>query len=531
MSKSPDRRRVLALWCPDWPAAAAAVAADLPPHHPIGVLAANRVLACSAPARAAGVRRGMRKRQAQATCPEMTIVAADEHRDGRIFEPIVAAVADLVPAIEVLRPGVLVLTVSRAAAVHGGEEVLAEKLIDRVSACGVESQAGIADELFTAVLAARQGQCVPPGGDRRYLASRPIAELAAEPSVCGPDRAELVDVLRRLGLVTIGDFAALSVADVATRFTADATLGHRQANAQPGRPPSARDLPVDLSVDCVCDPPIERIDEAAFAGRRLAEALHRRLAAASMACTTLEVEAITERGQRHSRTWRCVQPLPSAATADRVRWQLEGWLTGAGRASAAGGRGRPDSPIVMLRLRPVEVVDAGALQHTLSGAGLPGGAELSARARRSMERVQGLLGGDAVQIPVRGGGRGPADQITLVTVGEEPVPGRDATAPWPGRLPQPAPAVLADYPVEVVDLSGEPVRVTARGAFSAEPTTVRLPNRRQSWELRWWAGPWPAEMGSTTEEISARAQVLLDDSRALLLHYRADAWLVEGVYE
>ncbi|MGV9671930.1 MULTISPECIES: DNA polymerase Y family protein [unclassified Gordonia (in: high G+C Gram-positive bacteria)] len=539
-SRVEARRRILALWCPDWPAIAAAAEADLPPRHPVAVLNANRVVACSAPARAAGVRRGMRKRQAQSRCPEMMVVLADDHRDGRAFEPIAAAVAEMVPAMEVIRPGLLVVSLSGAVRVHGGEDALAEELVDRVSACGVESQVGIADELFTAVLAARRGCSVTPGGDRVHLAGLPIADLAVESSLCAPGRDGLVELLRRLGVVTIGDFADMPVADIATRFDADAVTAHRQANALPGRPPSARALPDVLSIEYVCDPPVDRIDAAAFIGRRLAEVVHRRLTDASMACTKLVVEAITERGQRHTRTWRCAQPLTPTATADRIRWQLEGWMTG-GRRNAIGDA-RPDSPIAMLRLEPVEVVDAGALQYSLAGAGLPGGAGVSERARRSMERVQGLLGGDAVRIPVRSGGRDPGAAITMVSLGEDFVPQRDPSAPWPGRMPRPAPSVMADIPVEVIDLSGDPVLVTPRGAFSAEPTTVRLAHRlgpggtdrRSSWELRWWAGPWPTGItrnGSGVDEVDARAQVLLDDSRALLLCYRSGCWVVEGIYE
>ncbi|NDK91980.1 DNA polymerase Y family protein [Gordonia desulfuricans] len=522
-------RRVAALWCPDWPATAAAADAELPPGHPIAVLSANRVIACSASARAAGIRRGMRKRQAQSSCPEMTVVTADDHRDGRMFEPVAAAVADLAPTMEVLRPGLLVVPASGATRFHGGEENFAELLVDRIAVSGTESQVGIADELFTAVLAARSGHLVPAGGDRDHLAGLPIAELAAEPSLCGPDRADLVDLLRRLGLTGIGAFAALSATDVGTRFGADAIVAHRQARGEPGRPPSAQALPADLSVEQVCDPPIDRIDAAAFAGRRLAEVLHRHLRERSVACTILTVEAITERGQRHSRTWRCAQPLTPAATADRIRWQLEGWMTG-GRSRAH--HARPDSPIGMLRLVPAEVVDAGALQQTLTAPELPGGAELSERARRSMERVQGLLGGDAVRIPVRSGGRGPFDQITLVALDEEPTPERDPSAPWPGRIPHPVPTVISESPIELVDLSGQPVRVTDRGAFTTEPTTVRLPDRRDGWELRWWAGPWPTGMETgAASPVSARAQVLLDDSRALLLAYRSGGWMVEGIYE
>ncbi|AZG44926.1 DNA polymerase Y family protein [Gordonia insulae] len=522
--------RVLALWCPDWPATAAAIAGDLPPQHPIAVVHANRVIACSAPARGAGVRRGMRKRQAQSACPEMTVMTTDDHRDGRVFEPVVTVVADLVPVVEVLRPGLLVVPSGNATRYFGGEEVLAEKLIDAVAASGVEVQVGVADELFTAVLAARQGSHVTPGEDAAYLAGRPIADLAIEPSLSDPTRMELVDLLRRLGISTIGAFADMSVRDVATRFSADAVVAHRLANAVPGRPPSGQLATADLVIEHLCDPPIDRVDSAAFLGRRLADELARRLAAASAACTRLTVEAVTERGQRHARTWRCAQPLTPEATADRIRWQLEGWLTG-GRA---GAEDRPDSPISMLRLEPIEVAAAGTLQYSLSGNGLPDDPEVGERARRSLVRVQGLLGGDAVQLPIPSGGRRPGDRITMVALGDERIPARDPDAPWPGRLPQPTPAVLLDTPIQLLDLTGQPVEVTARGGFTTEPTTVRMERNgteRGSWELRWWAGPWPTGIDDTADGVIACAQVLLDDSRALLLRYRARTWVVEGVYE
>lgn len=549
-------RRILALWCPDWPAMAAAAEADLPPLHPVAVLSANRVVACSASARAAGVRRGMRKRQAQAACTEMTVVAADENRDGRLFEPVVAAVAEVIPALEVLRPGLLVIAGDRAARYFGGMEALAEELVDVVSACGIESQVGIADEIFTAVLAARHGHQVEPGGDREYLAGRPVADLAVEPSMSDPSRADLVELLRRLGIGTIGAFADMSVTDVATRFARDAVVAHRLANALPGRVPSSRGVPAELDVDHTCDPPVDRIDVAAFIGRTLADVLHRRLRDAAVACTRLTIIATTERGQQHSRTWRCAQPLTPETTADRVRWQLEGWLTGAARPTsprveprAARSSARPDSPIVRLRLEPVEVVEAGALHYQLtddlSRGGLAGEPDVEERARRSLVRIQGLLGGDAVRIPVLSGGRGPAERITMVSLGDEPVPRRDPSAPWPGRLPQPSPTVLVETAIHVLDAVGQPVKVTDRGAFTAEPVTVALASsraRRSSWGLCWWAGPWPVggadrpagasvPTGAAETGLTARAQVLLDDSRALLLCYRAGEWIVEGVYE
>lgn len=493
----------------------------------MAVMHANRVVACSSSARAVGVRRGMRKRQTQATCPEIELAAADDHRDGRLFEPVITALADAVPAVEILRPGLVVSAVGRTVV---SEAELAEHLIDVVATCGVEAQVGMADEMFTAVLAARRGQVVECGGSTAYLAPLRIAELAAEPAFADAERADLVELLRRLGITTIGAFAALQARDVGSRFGADAVVAHRLARAEPGRPPAGAALPEDLVIEHLCDPPVDRVDAAAFLGRRLAEALHTRLSASSVACTRLTVEAITERGQRHARTWRCAAPLTPEATADRIRWQLEGWLTGGRGARAA----RPDSPVMTLRLEPVEVIDSGALQYGISGPGLPETDECGERARRALIRVQGLLGGDAVKVPVLGGGRGPREQVTLVTLGEERIPARTPDAPWPGRLPQPTPAVMSETAVAVLDADGEPVTVSARGAFSAEPTTIRLdpsaaPRRKDSWAVEWWAGPWPS--GWDGSAVSARAQVLLEDTRALLVHYRGGNWVVEGVYE
>src|SRR6478735_4876565 len=89
--------RVLALWSPDWPVTAAAHAARVPPHQPAAVFVAGRVLACSAVARAQGVRRGLRRREAQARCPDLAVLTPDPDRDARAFEPVVAAVEELAP--------------------------------------------------------------------------------------------------------------------------------------------------------------------------------------------------------------------------------------------------------------------------------------------------------------------------------------------------------------------------------------------------------------------------------------------------
>ncbi len=517
--------RVLALWCMDWPAVAAATAAGLGATAPVAVTLANRVIACSAAARAAGVRRGLRRREAQARCPQLHVATADPAGDARYFEAVTAAVDDVVPRTEVLRPGLLVVSIRGAARYFGSEQVAAERLVDAVAAVGAECQTGIADQLGTAVFAARAGRIVEPGQDAAFLAALSIRQLAAEPSLAGPGREELADLLWRMGIRTIGQFAELSRTDVTSRFGADALHAHRFARGEADRGPSGRELPADLDVVMNCDPPIDRVDAAAFAGRSLAGELHRSLEAAGVGCTRLAIQAVTANGEELNRVWRCAEPLTEDATADRVRWQLDGWL-----ARRHGGQG-PTAPITVLRLHPVEVVSAGALQLPLWGSS---GDEDRLRARRALVRVQGLLGLEAVRVPVLSGGRGPAERITLTALGDEPVPRFDPEQPWPGQLPEPSPAVLLDDPVEVVDAQGEPVRVTRRGMFSSYP--ARVESTCHGGDLTWWAGPWPVDErwwdpASASSGHTARAQVLTAPGRAMLLCYRQRRWYVEGIYE
>src|SRR5699024_7126282 len=257
-----------------------------------------------------------------------------------------------------------------------------------------------------------------------------------------------------------------------------------------------------------------------FAGRRLAERLHEGLAAASAACTRLTIVAATSEGGEYSRTWRCAEPLTAAATADRVRWQMDGWLGG---TSAA----RPTGPVVLLRLEPVEVAAAGDLQAGLFG----GSGAAHDRAGRAVSRVQGLLGGDAVMFGAISGGRGAGGRVTMLTWGEQPAAERGPSAAWPGRLPAPSPSVLVTEGAELQDAAGGPVGVTGRGAFTAVPAMLLW--RNKAWEVTGWAGPWPVDehwWDPSSALRAARAQVLARDGPAVLLLCRGGAWTVEGVY-
>ncbi|WP_305786546.1 DNA polymerase Y family protein [Symbioplanes lichenis] len=534
---------------------------------PVAVLRANRVVACSEAARADGVRQGLRRREAQSRCPGLTVVEFDAGRDARAFELVVAAVEEVAAGVEVVRPGACAVAARGPARYFGGEELAAERIVEQIAqACSVEAQVGIAEGVFAAGLAARTGVIVEAGRTTAFLERVTVDAL---------ERPELADLLRRLGVKTLGEFAALPAGDVLTRFGFDGALAHRLAGGLDHRPLAVRQPPPDLEVTGTYeDDPLDRVDVAAFAGRALAERLHERLAAYGLACTRLGIEAITADGQELHRVWRHDGLLDAAAIAERVRWQLDGWLTGGRRQDR-----RPTAGLVRLRLVPDGVIVHLGLQPGLWG---DAGAERE-RAHRALSRVQGLLGPDAVLTAVAAGGRSAGDRVRFVPWGDEREPARPGAAPergipvaehepalegasekevegrepaarprdmsrkrkqkqmsespappWPGKLPAPAPALVLPQPAPAVvrDEDGNTVGVSARLQITGAPRVLTL--GPEELEITGWAGPWPVDerwWAPAEAGRRARFQMAVADGRAFLLSLSGGHWAVEAIYD
>ena len=531
--------RTAVLWVPDWPVVAAMRGGEVASHEPAAVHDGRRLLAVSAVARAAGVRRGMRRRTAQGVCPELVLLGADEARDAVAFEVVAQAAEQVVPGIEVVRPGLLLVPADGAARYHGSTEAFAEALTDAVVRAGHESQVGVADGLLAALLAARAHAVVPPGTSAEFLAPYPVAALghAASDERARAATRTLVDLLVRLGITTLGAFAALPAGDVEARFGGLGAWAHRLVRGEDPRPPVRRRPAPDLEAGCELDPPAARLDVATFAGRRIAEDLHAQLLARSATCARLEVVAVTEHGAELSRTWRTdlggLGGLTAARITDRIRWQLEGWL------DRAAGQGDPErGAVVRLVVRAREVSAAGAEQGRLWG----GASGADVRAHRALDRVQGLLGAHAVLTPALQGGRDVREQVHLAPWGTSERAERPVDRPWPGRLPAPAPATVlpAPEPVTVLDADGRAVVVDARWTLSAPPARVRWsptrrgePARDRDERVVAWAGPWPlAERWWAPDgHAKAHVQAVLDDGGAVLLAWAAGGWVCEARYD
>lgn len=524
--------RTLVVWCPDW----AVLASDPEPAAAVIVVRANRVVAASMAARTAGIEIGLRRRAAQRRCPSVEVVDHDPGRDARAFEPVASSLDAITPGVEVTHPGTLAFATRGPSRYFGGDESLAERVAWMVSgALGGRwpVRVGVADGAFGALLAAQQAHrqgtafvVVPPGGGAAFLAPHPVSTLLE-----GIEVPDVIDVWQRLGLRTLGQVSELPRGDVAARFGHPGVAAHRLASGLDLRPLAARHPAPDLAVTQDLDPPVDQVDRAAFVAKVLADQLHARLAGDGLACTQVLVEARTEHGEVLARQWRHEGALTAGALADRVRWQLDGWLTGSASS-------RPTAGVNRLALVPVEVVAARGRQ-----LGFWGGETLvDERIWRAVARLQGHLGAEAVTVPEVRGGRSPGERVVRVPVAAvDLTEARPAarlasiTEPWPGQVPAPAPATVLAEPeaISVVDGHGEPVVVSGRSELSAPPAYLAR-SGKPAVRVAAWAGPWPVDerwWDPSQHRRRARFQLVDHQGGAHLVAVEAGSWWLEATYD
>jgi protein ImuB len=531
-----DVVRSLVLWIPDWPIVALARETGdlarglaegmdaLAPPPPVAIMRANRVVACSAAARTEGVRRGQRRRDAQARCPALRVVADDTARDHRAFLPVVEAIEARAPGVQIIRPGLCALRARGPARYYGGEEAAARVLRDSLDVLGIpDARAGVADGPFTAEQAARRAGpatgtgtgtgtggilVIPPGDAAAFLSGLSVVTLEDD---------ELIGLLARLGVRTLGDFAALDVEKVRGRFGERGIRLHALAGGRDPRAVVARIPPPDLERQIAFEPPLELVDQIGFGVRTTADEFIHGLTRTSLVCTELRVELTDERGGFSERVWLHPTCFDAPDVVDRVRWQLE---------SAIGNDLK--SGVALVRLIPQAVDAASHHEPGLFGQGA------EERVHHALSRVQAMLGHRGVSTPTLSGGRWLSERQTLVPWGDRVSVPRSRAQPWPGHLPAPLPATVfpAGQGAAVTDHEGRSVSVDERGRLSAPPVRLGLEGRQRP--VAEWAGPWPirertwdAERGRT----AYRLQIVDADQTAWMLVNEGERWWAEGRYD
>ncbi|MGA0043843.1 MAG: hypothetical protein ACO3II_04540 [Ilumatobacteraceae bacterium] len=475
------------------------------------------------------------------------------------FEPVVRAVVDHVPLVEVTAPGIIVFATRGPSRHAGGDDALAALVraaIQRQLGAAHDTGAvhgtgtarprfgiGIADGRLAAAIAAQHSlhtgtpHVVAPGASRNVLSDTPVHALvqcvevigAVGAGVPGADDVasyrEVVSLLQRLGLYRFGDVATLSEADLIARLGAFGRDLFRLAHGMDRHPPLTVAPPPDRVCSHQFDSPVESRDAVLAIVDQLATAVVGHLVAHGLSVVRLHVSLESDHGERSERMWYRADGWSAGAIVESVRWQLDAWVQ----------HDAPTSGVVGVRLSPEQmVVDAGR-QASLWGGERDG----DRHAQRAIRRVVDMHGAESVTIPTWRGGRDPARWFEFVrsdAVDLERRVVREVAMPvtWRGSLPSPAPSLVFDAApdahIDVHGTDGRSVGVTSRHAMSDEPAVVRMGSA--TYDVLAWAGPWPVEerwWDAQRARRAVRLQLLLrergtEQTRAMIAVLEHHVW-------
>jgi len=198
-------------------------------------------------------------------CPELSR-EGPRSEEMRAFAEILEIVAERCPFVLPIRLGMAAFPARAPSRFFGGEDavisLLHEDLSEVLAASGSSLRCGVADGLFAAVLAARDELIVPAGQTVEFIAPFSIATLRRE---------EMAGVCRRLGLTTLGRFAALSEDRVLERFGSDGAHCHRVARGEEGELLGIRDPRIQDRLRLLVEPPPPPPQPSFFGGTSLVD--------------------------------------------------------------------------------------------------------------------------------------------------------------------------------------------------------------------------------------------------------------------
>lgn len=182
-----------------------------------------------------GLAQGMKLADARAMVPQLRVVEADEKADTRLLERIADWCDRYTPFVACDGEDGLLLDVTGATHLFGGERAMAALLQKKLQEQGFVARIALAGTAAAAHLLARHapGLIVEPGQEADAVAQLPVTALAAEENI--------LHGLRRAGLKTIGDVARRGRAELTARFghelvtLLDHTLGRTEKPLSPRR--------------------------------------------------------------------------------------------------------------------------------------------------------------------------------------------------------------------------------------------------------------------------------------------------------
>jgi protein ImuB len=490
---------VVCVWIPAFRLAVARLTQAIDLAAPVLVadkIERGRVVDCSLPAAALGVRPGMTLVQAQAVAPEATTVVDDLARDAQVWHDVLDALDAASPLVQDDGWGRALLEMH---GIEGGATGWLDAVRGALAGFDLPVRLGLGPNPFVAHAAATLGEGICTGDPAAF-----VAPLSLELLDCG---ADICERLRLLGITTLGDLAALPHGPFVRRFGPEAAVWHDRARGIDRRPlrPRPRELRIDRRLYGEGDAASE--EAVLFALRTLVGTVVDDLGSAGKRAGRLMLALGCENGDVRELSVRVAQPTALPATLfDLLRARLEGITL--------------DAPVTGLRLT-AEGLESGGVPIALFAAGDPDPDALGI----VLARIEAALGEGHALRPQLAEAARDERRATMQPFTLEPL----VTRTWSALAP--SAALPATATLQLRTLAPQPVAVRVIGG---RPRFVGTPEA----EVLDCAGPWridegwwAAATGSSERVARDEYDVLLADGALVRIAREAHGWHIRGVYD
>jgi len=328
------------------------------PTGPVALLASGQraiIAECNALARAAGVESGLTVPQALARCDQLSVRAPHAAAEAEARAALLAAAFSLSPAVEATAPGVC--TIDMGGVAEERREGALVAAVARLAEGGLSATGGIGSTALLALYAAqlentnagcdgragpspssglnavgpsapglpavalaKEGGRAPPTPARVLVvgAAQGRAFLAPLPLAAADPPPAIAAIVAGWGIRTLGDFAALSKADIANRLGPEGLALWDRCVGETDRPLRIARPEAIFRAQLDCEHELETVEPLLFILRRFVDRLALELENAGLAAGSLELQLGLSDETTHTHLIRLPQPSTQAEVLFRA---------------------------------------------------------------------------------------------------------------------------------------------------------------------------------------------------------------------
>jgi protein ImuB len=257
----------------------------------------------------AGICKGLNSTQALARCPNVIIKSRSALQEEAAMNLLLECAYAFSPNIEATAAGICTLDLKGLS--QTGDQLWANRILAQLASLNLRAKIGVAENPDLALHAAKIAQSFfLVENSNEFISSLPIESIEPSP--------EILSILQRWGIRTLGEFTALQKSNLAERLGAESLELFDRAIASTIRPLELI-RPKEVFEEAIeFEHEIETLQPLLFILRRFIEQLSRRLELFYFVAQEIELKLKLSSGEKLERSFRVPSPTRNIETLFRM---------------------------------------------------------------------------------------------------------------------------------------------------------------------------------------------------------------------